>query len=53
MADSVFLDIPQITPFQFGSDGASVDNSVNLFRGDVNFFIPLVNLNICFNPPII
>lgn len=44
MADSNILDIPQIEPFQFSSDGAGVDNSVNLFRGDANFCIPLVLL---------
>lgn len=44
MADSNILEIPQIEPFQFSSDGAGVDNSVNLFRGDVNFCIPLVQL---------
>jgi large repetitive protein len=38
------LDVPQIQPFQFGSAASGVDSSVNLFRGDVNFNIPLVSL---------
>lgn len=35
------LQVPQIDPFQFASDGAGTDNSVNLFRGDASFNIPL------------
>jgi len=39
------LDIPTIEPFQFDSPGlGSLEKTVNLFRGDVNFKIPLVSL---------
>ncbi|MES2730189.1 MAG: RHS repeat-associated core domain-containing protein [Bacteroidota bacterium] len=44
MANSDILEIPQIQPFQFSTDSKGIDNSVNLFRGDVNFYIPLVSL---------
>src|SRR5207245_8267063 len=45
MADAFnILDIPQVQPFQFDPGGnGSIDKSVNLFRGDVNFFVNLVS----------
>lgn len=39
---SSILQIPELDPFQFSSDRGNVDNSVNLFRGDVCFTLPLL-----------
>src|SRR5262245_14163336 len=37
--------IPALRSFQFDADGiGAIHNSVNLFRGDVNFSLPLVTL---------
>lgn len=44
MSTPDILQTPQIQPFQFSNDGNEIDNTVNLFRGDVNFYIPLVSL---------
>ncbi|WP_372633676.1 hypothetical protein, partial [Fodinibius sp.] len=38
------LQTPQIHPFQFDNSSDQIAKTVNLFRGDVNFKIPLVSL---------
>jgi RHS repeat-associated protein len=43
--DAGILDVPTIEPFQFDTPGlGSLQKTVNLFRGDVNFKVPLVSL---------
>lgn len=44
MEENSILQIPEITPFQFSEKESDYGNTVNLFRGDVNFFVPLVSL---------
>ena len=39
------LQTPEINPFQFDKPVNNIGSTVNLFRGDVNFSMPLVSLN--------